>query len=545
MRIVGLTVIFAVAFPLNRLRGSDSGPELLAWYFQTCGGAFIKFGQLLATRYDLLTPPYTRALANLLDNLPAAPYETVVKIIEADLGRPLETCFIDFERRPIGSASIAQVHRARLLTGERIVIKIKHLESERIFQTDAVILRFISQLLQLTGLLSSIPIGVLTEQVIQFTSTEYDFRQEARNIQMFHDLLLDDEINHYAPEVYDQYCGDSIIVMEYLHGVWLYELLDAVEVNDTEQLAIWGATGIYPSQVAHNLLNSIITQCYRHRVFHADPHAANIVVMRDSKIGYIDFGLIGWIDERYTGQDFQLYQNMIQENFHAAYQNLLNLLQPVGNIDLNAFELEAKELLRNWVWNARHPRMPAEKRSIATLLLSLLNLLRRYHLRFPLSTIRLYRSMIIADLILLKLYPDYDRFTALEHFIRDEVHYSQRRYVASVIEPEQILQTLIESLNSLQNGLQIASTLQYTLPAVLQSYVSRSNPIHLFSQIGRRIVYSITLLGMLFILGGKLIAPVIAPDGTWYHLIASLGSDWWIMMVFGVLIMLLTGSSDQ
>ena len=135
-RIVGLTVICLPAFLLRGLLGPRAGPRILRWYLQSCGAAFVKFGQVLAMRYDLLPVEYCEELSKLLDSLPPAPASLIIPVVERDLGRPLAECFAEFELTALAAASIAQVHGAKLLNGESVVVKVLRPGNHERFEID-------------------------------------------------------------------------------------------------------------------------------------------------------------------------------------------------------------------------------------------------------------------------------------------------------------------------------------------------------------------------------------------------------------------------
>jgi ubiquinone biosynthesis protein len=190
LRIGFASLVLLFSFPLCHLYKPSAAPRLLVWYFQFCGGSFIKLGQLLAMRYDLLPPNYIEALATLLSQ-PRSPHRLNVRlIIERELGQPLEHYFAHFDETPIGSGSIAQVYSARLINGDPVVVKIKHPASEQLYKIDLRILVLLAQGSRAIFPFLALDLAALIQELVRLIHLEFDFQAEARNIQVIRDLML-------------------------------------------------------------------------------------------------------------------------------------------------------------------------------------------------------------------------------------------------------------------------------------------------------------------------------------------------------------------
>ncbi|MBZ0301500.1 MAG: AarF/ABC1/UbiB kinase family protein, partial [Anaerolineae bacterium] len=333
-----VTALFALAFVLGLPLGR---PRLLRWYFQTCGHGFVKLGQVLAMRYDLLPMAYCEALASLLDQMPTVPLAKLLTIIERDLGRPWPEIYRHIDSEALGSASIAQVHGAELVDGRRVVIKVLRPHSRTYFRIDFFNARLFARFFDSLGLIPSLNLRLLTEEVIQLTEEELDFRREAQNIDLLHRQLESDGLAHTVPQVVPQGCGEQVVTMERMDGIWLKDVL----VADPADLP----SNLDRERLAALLFESILVQIFRHRLFHADPHAANILIRPDGSLGYVDFGLVGWVDEKVWEQQARLYQAIGQEQVQAAYDAILDSMQPLPALDLTDFEREVKALLHDWI----------------------------------------------------------------------------------------------------------------------------------------------------------------------------------------------------
>jgi ubiquinone biosynthesis protein len=487
IRVIIVTLLFALAFTFNRVFRFTSGPRLLRWYFQTCDAAFVKIGQILAMRYDLLPAEYCDELSKLLDQLPPLPFNVIQSAVEQDLGRPIADSFEQVDPYPIGSASIAQVHRARLVTGEEVVVKVRRPGIVRAFHIDFANIRFLASVVDLLGVLGRIEVKKLAREMIYLTREELDFRREAQNIQIFHDLLAQDDIDHYAPRVYFDACGQAIITMEWLSGVGMGELIAAIQACDQAKLHDWAQRGITPKRTARLVMRSTLVQMFRHRMFHADPHVANLILLDGGTLGYVDYGMVGWLDERQWKQQFRLRQTIANEEYHAAYEAVLDILAPLPARDLSEFEMELKNLIRDWILASKNAYASTQEKSSGYFFLRLFQVVRRARLRIPFDVVRLFRTMAIADMVMLLVYPDIDWTPDLNAFIEEET----RHQVEKLVQKQTSLSTIGQWVLALgSNPQKITDVLDW---AYMQMETSRRvDPGH--SSINRMLLSTLGLI---------------------------------------------------
>src|SRR5450432_759198 len=272
LRILFLASVFVPAFLLRRLFDRNAGPVLLRQFLQSCGACFVKAGQVLSTRYDLVPVAYCQELSKLLDRMPFVPIAMARKVVERDLKRPLDEVFREFDTVPLASASIAQVHGAVLLSGESVAVKVMRPGIEKTLRIDLALLIRAARFSRRHRAILRIDLTALTRDIVELTREELDFRRDARNTDRMRRLMQSDDIDHYAPKVFFDYSGPRVITMERIEGVAVTDLMSAAERNDTAQLDAWSKRGIAPERTAQVLLRSVLEQTMRHRVFHADPH---------------------------------------------------------------------------------------------------------------------------------------------------------------------------------------------------------------------------------------------------------------------------------
>ena len=539
--ISAVSFAFLIAFAFRRLHGPSTGPRLLRWYFQTCGAGFVKLGQMLAMRYDFLPAAYCHELAHLLDRLPKLPTEVILKVIEDDLGHPWHVYFQHFDSDPVGCASVAQVHQAQLLNGEKVVVKVMRPGAKQRFRIDFLNASLLAYLIDRIGPFKSINATGLVKELIRLSEEEFDFRREARSAQLLHELMEQDEIDHYAPKVYFSLSGNFIITMERLEGLWMHELLSAIQAQDYKQLKVWSLRGIDPKRVARLLLRSTLIQVFRHRVFHADPHAANLLVLEGGTLGYVDFGMTGWLDERLWAKQLKLANYIAEEKIHAAYEAILDMLQPLSQRHLTDFEIEMKALIREWILVSKSPYATISEKSSSSFLLRVFNVIRRARLSLPVAVMRLYRTIIIVDIIMLKVDPELDWGTELQEFAREEMRYQWESLMTQQRALDLIKTTCIALVNSPQLVYHLLEWASHKVPELAHEYKVTYNRFERAILLVLKYCRVATLLLALATVGGYLLAPRFFPSSFWAIFIEKLGSSWWLLSGAALLATLLLG----
>jgi ubiquinone biosynthesis protein len=380
------------------------------------GGGFIKLGQFLATRFDLVSSEYCRELMNLLDQARPLPSSTILRIVRTSLGPDLFSQFAKIEPMPLGSASIAQVHAATLRDGTAVVIKVRRPGIVRLFEADLFLLRLLSAL----PLIPGVDLASIVQGLADVTREELDFRREARSTHRMHELLASDEIDHCAPAVFRHLSNEDIITLERFDGVWVKELIDAVASDDTKRLAEWRTMGISPERTARLVLRSFLEQTIGHRIYNADPHPANLVVLKGGTLGWVDFGIVGVLDERTWRQQFGLRLAVAQDDVDRAYEALVETLEPLPARDLTSFELSTKSAIAEWISSAKDPWASATEKSVGVFLMNVFKAIRRWGITLPTALSRLYRAMIIGDSVMLSLDPQVDWTVVLREFAAEE-----------------------------------------------------------------------------------------------------------------------------
>jgi predicted unusual protein kinase regulating ubiquinone biosynthesis (AarF/ABC1/UbiB family) len=418
-RLLALTVLVTPVLLVRNLLGPTGGPRVLRWYFEACGGGYVKVGQLLATRYDLLRVEYTEELGKLLDSLRPVPTQKITQEIERGLGRPVSDAFAVFEPQPMATASLAQVHGAVLADGAEVVVKVlKPGIGERV-RIDLRFLRLSARVLDLLPVLRGLDVSGLIDDLSRTALDELDLGREAMYTAYIHEQMAADPIAHYAPRVYRELSSRNVLTLERIRGVTVREMLTATTNGNGGVLEAWAARGITPQRTAVILLRSVLEQTMRYRSFNADPHPSNLIVSDGGTLNWVDFGAVGWIDERQWDLQLRLRDAIAHEQIHSAYLALLEGMEPLPYRNLSRFEQDIKRILSDYLVASHDPSAPLSEKSTGSFLVKTLATLRRNRLPMTSSTVQLYRTILTADIVMLGLYPTIDWRGHLRRFLQD------------------------------------------------------------------------------------------------------------------------------
>lgn len=535
-RVLWVTILgtaFAAAFAVRRWFDRHAGPVLLRQFLQSAGACFVKAGQVLATRYDVLPAEYCEELSKLFDRMPSVSLAMARQVVESDLKRPLEEIFSEFEPIPLASASIAQVHGAILRSGEPVVVKVMRPGIEKMFRVDLGLIRRIARFSRRHRAILRIDLTPLARDFIELTREELDFTREARNTDRMRRLMRSDTVDHCAPRVFFEYSGARVITMERVQGVAVIDLMTAAERGDAARLDLWAARGITPQRTADTLLRSVLEQTMRHRVFQADPHPANLIVLDGGTLAWVDFGMVGWLDEHTWLQQFRLRTEVAFGRIHGAYQRLLEVFQPLPAGDLSGFELRVKAIIRDYTEASSDPNAGVRDKSVGFFFLRLFGAIRESGLSLPANVMRLYRTIIVADGVMLRLDPAIDWVAILRGFIEAEAKRQLGHTLKETLSAPSLAQMLAGALHAPEAAVQLIDWLNSGLPAMGWRYRQRVTLLE------RALLTSIGLLRGIFFVAvvavvGSRAAGSLAPGSAWAMPDRTIGGYWWVVALVGV-----------
>jgi len=416
LQMAGLTNL--VPFWRSRRMGPDartvrlSVPERLRHTLEELGPTYIKLGQMLSTRPDIMPPEYIVELSKLLDSAPPAAGDEIAKIVEEELGEPVPDAFKDFDLTPIASASIGQVHLATLHDGSLVVVKAQRPGVEKTIRTDLSILYAEARFLEgRSEALRSYRIANIVEEFAEALRAEVDYVREGRNAETLRRLSDPEAV--IVPRVYWDLTSRKVITLERLEGIYL---------SETDRLK---AKGYALEEVAARLANVYLTHVFEHGIFHADPHPANILVC-DGKLGLVDFGSVGYVSPTLRSQLGDLLFALLQQDA----DEMVYIIGRMGAISINSDLAGLKGEIQRLM--ARYYGASLESVPISDFLGDLMTASFRYRVRLPADLALLVRTLLILEGVTRSLDPSFDFTSFVEPFARRLVR--QRFSMKRVIE---------------------------------------------------------------------------------------------------------------
>ncbi len=357
------------------------------------GPTFVKFGQALSTRADLLPPDFITEFEKLQDDVPPMPAAAAEATMAAELGRGTSELFAEFEPEPIAAASIAQVHRATLRSGERVAVKIRRPGIGPTIEGDLALLGQLARLAE--RYLTDAELLQPTRLVREFARAirrEQDLAREGRTIDRFRQNFAGDD-TVFVPRVIWDRTTSGVLTMEFVDGIKVSELGTAASAYD-------------PSIVARRGATAILRQVLRHGLFHADPHPANLFVLPGHVICFLDFGTVGRLDRRMRDRLAALVQAVVREDTDRMADAVLAIAEPVEDYDLQAFRQDLAE-----VFDA-YSSVRINDLAIGGLFMEAVSVMARHRLRFPPDLMLLAKAFVTTEGVGKRLDPS---FKLVEH----------------------------------------------------------------------------------------------------------------------------------
>jgi ubiquinone biosynthesis protein len=361
--------------------------ERIRYAIEELGPTFIKFGQIMSLRPDLLPAPLIRELSRLQDEVAPEEFDTIKPVLQRSLGQDLTEIFSSLDEKPFASASLSQVHRGVLREGNRTVAaKVQRPGIRRKIELDLDILEtLVNRLNERSEDLRAYDLPNLVRIIRRSLLRELDFTREARNMKIARSAM-EEEAGIYIPEAYDEYCSEQVLVMEYLEGKKLKDL-DALPRDDAEILARQG-------------LNAAIKQILEDGFFHADPHPGNLLVTGDHRLCLLDWGMVGRLSERDRYELVDLIKSVVEKDSEGLVDSLLLLAKGEYGIDRRAMERDLLEILDTYF------AVPIKDMNLGHLLLDITGVLRSYRLRLPPDLVIMVKALITAEGTARQIYPE-------------------------------------------------------------------------------------------------------------------------------------------
>ncbi len=365
-------------------------PQRVRRAIEALGPTFIKLGQIMAARSDLLGPEWTNELSKLHSQVTPVPWHLIGPQLEEDLGGPPEDIFAEFDRVPIASASIAQVYRARLHSGDDVVVKVLRPGLRRVIEADLRLMAHGARVVEREW--KEMGRYRPQEQMRQLAlgiNGELDLANEARNCERLAAQFVDND-DIVFPKIYWEWTTERVLVQEFLPGTFL---------NDQAQL---DAQGYDKAELAKRGTNAFLHMALIEGVFHADPHPGNLMALRGNRIGFIDFGMVGRLSQRRRDQLMMMIGSMLSQDADGLMAVLLDW-SGTTSPDLTKLDTSAQTFVH------RHAGKIVD---FGGLLNDFMTMARENDLAMPSDLVILFKALISADGVMRQLDPDFDLFTA-------------------------------------------------------------------------------------------------------------------------------------
>lgn len=366
--------------------------ERIRMVAEELGPTFVKLAQVLSNRPDMLPEPLIKELEKLQDSVPPFKYEVVREIIRSELGAEIEDIFAEFEERPLASASIGQVHRARLKSGQRVVVKVQRPEVKEIVERDIAIIKEAvtrtERYLQRQGVINAMDVVLAFERTM---TKEMDYRNEARNIDRFRETYKDHK-NFYIPKAFRDYSTEKVLVIEFSEGC---------KISDVPQLRAWG---LDPAKVAENGMSIYLTMIFEYGFFHADPHPGNVFVRQDGVIALIDFGMVGQLMPKDKFNFAGIFISFAKQDAKdmAMYMKRLSIEDQIQ--DERQFEYDLNDLIDDFAL------LDVSESNIADMISRLQKIMYDNKMRVPGGIFLIFRAFAILEGLGKTLHPKFNTY---------------------------------------------------------------------------------------------------------------------------------------
>ncbi|WP_291515629.1 AarF/ABC1/UbiB kinase family protein [Bdellovibrio sp. ArHS] len=382
-------------FIIERLNSASdiealSMPERMRISFEELGPTFVKLGQLLASRPDLVPEEYVAEFEKLHDRVQPLTFETVESVLREEFGSSLYQRFASIDPEPLGSASIAQVHRARLATGEDVVIKVQRPGIIQTINDDLNVLYLLADLLvtYIPETRPYNPVGIVDEY-FRTLDLETNFVVEANNIRRFQENFANSDYIK-VPKVYLDYTTERVLVMEALNGIPLSQEGALQQPN------------IDPNEVIRRGLRAYLKMVFEDGLFHGDLHAGNFFIMPDNHIGLIDFGVVGRLNTRTQAAIANMLLALSKEDYERLAYEYVDLAPFTDRVNIDLFAKDLRELI------APYFGLTLKNVNLGKILMKSSGIAARHHLHVPTDLMLFFKSIVSIEGMGRKIHKDFD-----------------------------------------------------------------------------------------------------------------------------------------
>jgi ubiquinone biosynthesis protein len=356
------------------------------------GPTFIKLAQILSNRPDIIPEELVKEFEKLQDRVPPFPFAKAKAIIEKETGKKLEEIFGEFNETPMASASIGQVHRAKLRTGEEVVVKVQRPDVKDQIEQDLSIIkegvRRMDRYLKKQGVMNGEEVVRVFERAI---SKELDYRNEARNIERFRTTYRH-RTDFYVPKPYREFSTDKVLIMEFIKGC---------KITDVKQLKEWG---ISPARIVEKGMDIYLSQIFEFGYFHGDPHPGNVLVNEEGKIILLDFGMVGQLMKKDKYAFAGIFVAMSKHDAREMAVQMRKLAVEDNITDMRQFVYDLNDMIEDYAY------LDVGESSIQDVIERLQKIMYEYHITVPGAVFLIFRAFAILEGIGKKMHPNFKTY---------------------------------------------------------------------------------------------------------------------------------------
>ena len=508
----GWNYLTGVSLHKNSAQNSTK-PEHLRLALEELGTTFIKLGQILSTRGDLLPPEYLKELTKLQDAATPVPFEAIKQTLDAELGRPIDEMFLEFDPQPVAAASIGQAHQATLLDGTEVIVKIRRPGVVEQVNEDLEILKELAAAASKRWQLAErYELNGLVEEFSQTLRAELDYIREAHNAERFAANFENDPVIR-IPRIFWDTTTSRVLTLERVRGL---------KIND---LAGLDQQGVDRTHLAESATGTVLKMVCEDGFFHADPHPGNFFIQPDGAIKLIDFGMVGVLDEATQDRLADLLINISRNDADSLVDVFLDLGVTRSHVDRQSFRHDIENLLSAY-WG-----LPLAELRVIDVLNAVFEIMRRHRLHLPSNLALLLKTVIMVEGLGVNLDPDFRLMTVL-------APYSQKLLLRKYSPDRWLKQAVRAGLDFARFGAEMPQQLRRIVSAAevgnLQIGMRPEGfdpVVDRLDKIANRIVLGV--IAAAFINGLAVLVSVYRPPG-WEH--------WaWLVFAFGLLCAMVLG----
>ncbi|UOQ49922.1 AarF/ABC1/UbiB kinase family protein [Gracilibacillus caseinilyticus] len=471
-------------------QGKTTGQRIRA-FLEELGPTFIKMGQMLSTRPDIIPKEIIQELEQLQDQLHPIPFAEVEAVLQKELEDPVKKVLKEIDPEPIGVASIGQVHQAVLLSGERVAIKVQRPNIEKNIHTDLEILHELAKRAEKRlAWASRYQLIDMVEEFSKSIEAELDFVSDGRNADLMGQQFKDNP-NIVIPQVYWQHTTEKVLTMEYIAGC---------KMNDVEHLK---KEGYQPEQLAEHLVQTVFHQIFKDGFFHADPHSGNLTALPGNRIGLFDFGMVGRLSQEMKKHLASLVIALIKQDTDDMIRAIKKMGAVPEQINIHELKGDIEQV------NIKYYGVSLSDISLGESVTELLTVANKHKIRIPTDLTMIGKTLLSLEGIIEQLHPELSIMDAAEPFGRELI---KERY-----HPKQIAEEIFDQMHEY-------GEIVHDMPQIVQELANmvkqRKMPIEIsipeaksfFSKLDRvsnRLSFSIVLLSFSLIMVGLIIGSAL------------------------------------